>query len=176
MVKTVLSHCCTATFNFLLLQTGDQDLNKNLDEVQDNNCSVLKLFHKYFEDCAGYSVFKQFTNWLSKNKKSCKKNPDHWQKKASAKKFQFGNLNKRLCFKLFVKSFHFLITMDNFYESERIHYRTAWSLCLRLRIARCVVIYMKSSFKGSKHLIDRVSKLNKTILRLVFNFFPTSVN
>lgn len=175
MIKTVLSRFCSADLNYYLLKTGDSDLNKDLIVVQQMDGNVLLLFEDNFEECAGYSIFKQFKTWIKINSQSSKKKDARLQLKEAPKKFKFGNLNKRLSFLLFVNTFHFIITMDNFYQSEKIHFYSAWTLCVRLRVARCVVIYMQTSFKDCKHLIAECTKLNRIILRLVFNFFPTSV-
>ena len=156
MIKTVLNHCDAETFNYFLLKS-----NIPLNVFEENILVV------------GNNIDSKFKVW-KKDNYNLKKNEI---KGKNPKKFCFGNLNKRQSLDLFKNSIEFIIKMDNYSNQNKIHFYSAWVLCLRVRIAECTVIYLKRYFRTNedKELLSRCIKLNKIILRLVLEFFPQSV-
>lgn len=156
MNKTVVLKACLEVFNFYISKlhlVKFKDFEDAFKEIGDAEPTLKHSFEKWK------------LNNVNK-KEVVKDNP---------KKFLVSNLNKRQSFRLFSKTLKFIIDIDKKFDDNSVHFFSAWAICVRIVIAKCIKIYLKRNFVDNFNLVHQVCKLNVILKRLILEFFPQSV-
>ena len=159
MHKTVVVHCCVEVVNYFLSKDDTIDI-----------CFIRDEFNKI----AAHSLKKKMNNWFDSNTKYNKKK-QKIVRKSNVSSLTFTNLNKRQTFQLFIAMFPWILLMDKHSTRPATHYFVSWCMVVRVRIVQCILIHVKKDFKKPIQTVQKLKALNRTLLHLIFPYFPHSV-